>query len=119
MDEVFDRLVDASLPGLYEWRIEGIGVYIGQYTHSTRLRREYGMNIARLVEGRLYRRGKPDGFRPIHHHLALAVGAKTLVTLTFLENQPDKDARNARARHLIRERQIAAQNGGLRVLDSV
>ena len=79
----------------------------------------YGMNIARLTEGRPYRRSNPDGFRPIHHQLALAVGGKRPITLTFLENQPDKISRNARERHFIRMRQIAVSDGGLPVLNSV
>ena len=37
---------DENRPGLYEWRIEGKGSYIGQYRWISRPRREYGLNVA-------------------------------------------------------------------------
>jgi hypothetical protein len=50
--------VDQNRPGVYEWRIEGVGVYIGQYTRTSRPRREYGKNVSNILNGRPYRKGK-------------------------------------------------------------
>jgi hypothetical protein len=104
--------------GLYEWRIEGIGCYIGQYTHVRRPRREYGLNVGRLLSGRPYRTRKPDGFRPIHKALARAVRGGHRVTLLLLENQAAKIDRNRREGELIMDRRVQAAFGGLPVLNS-
>jgi hypothetical protein len=54
--------VRPDLPGIYEWRIEGAGCYIGQYTHVWRPQREYEMNVRRILAGLPYRKNKPQGF---------------------------------------------------------
>src|SRR4051794_27991871 len=79
--------VSPERPGLYEWRIERIGCYIGQYTSVLRPRRAYGLNVGRILSGKPYRRGKPEGFRQIHRELADAVRAGCSISLTLLENQ--------------------------------
>ena len=108
--------VSSAVPGLYEWRIEGVGCYIGQYTHVQRPKREYGLNIQRILSERPYRKGKPEGFREIHRRLAEAVQGGLLITLTLLENHVSKDDRNQRERELIAQRR--AEVGGIRVLNS-
>jgi len=55
--------VDPELPGLYEWRIDGVGIYVGQFTHASRPRREYGLNVGRLLAGRPYRKATPNNPR--------------------------------------------------------
>jgi hypothetical protein len=110
--------VDPGAPGLYEWRIEGIGCYIGQYTRARRPQREYDLNVGRKLAGRPYRKGNPDGFRKIHAALADAAEAGRPVTLTLLENQSDKADCNRRECELIEERRSRAADGGLPVLNS-
>ncbi len=110
--------VDPLRPGLYEWRIEGLGVYVGQYTRASRPRPEYGRNVANILNVRPYRKGKPDRFRAIHLTLAEAVRSGRPVNLTFLENVPLKLDRNRREREVIAERREAASEGGPRVLNS-
>jgi hypothetical protein len=110
--------VDPALPGLYEWRIAGVGCYIGQYTHVRRPRREYGLNVGRILAHRPYRKSKPEGFRLIHHELAKAAQAGIGITLELLENQTSKDDRNCRERELIAERRALALVGGLPVLNA-
>lgn len=110
--------VDPGQPGIYEWRIEGVGCYIGQYTHARRPRREYGLNVGRLLAGHPYRKGNPEGFRRIHRQLAKAMEDPRLITLTLLENQPVKADRNRRERELIAQRRAEAEAGGLPVLNS-
>jgi hypothetical protein len=109
---------DSNLPGIYEWKIPGVGVYIGQYTNPRRPWRHYERNVAHLREGSPYRRNKPGKFRAIHRALADAASTGRLVILTFLENHPDKSERNRRERELIEARKREAATGGLPVLNS-
>lgn len=109
--------VDAAEPGVYEWRIEGVGCYIGQYTRQRRPRREYGLNVGRLLTGRPYRKNKPGGFRQIHRELTQAVRDRRKITRIFVENQLVKIDRNRRERELIADRRLAATQDGLPVLN--
>jgi hypothetical protein len=43
--------VEVARPGIYEWRIDGVDTYIGRYTYPSRPRREFGLNVARLLTG--------------------------------------------------------------------
>ena len=95
--------VDINRPGLYEWRIEGTGSYIGQYRWISRPRREYWLNVARLINGLPYRKGNPDGFRRIHRELAAALMDGRRIELVVPENG-ERPALNNRERELIRER---------------
>jgi hypothetical protein len=98
--------VDPNRPGIYEWRIDGVGVYIGQYGRIRRPTKEYGRNVARLLMGQPYRSGTSAGFRPIHRALADAVQKGRGITLTILENaEPDNINR--------RERELTAERGTL------
>lgn len=99
---VVNEGVDISLPGIYEWRIERVGVYIGKYRRITRPTREYGLNVIRILNNRPYRKSKPTGFRPIHLALARAVTEGIPVVLTILENVLIDI--NKREDELIRER---------------
>ena len=94
---------DEGRPGLYEWRIEGAGSYIGQYRWISRPRREYGLNVARLINDLPYRKGKPTGFRRIHRELASALMEGRRIELVFLENG-ERPALNARETELIHAR---------------
>ena len=95
--------VDPDKPGLYQWIIEGVGSYVGQYTRHSRPRREYGVNVTRLLNRLPYRKATPEGFRTIHWHLAAAVVARRRIDLVFLENG-ERPALNDRERAIIRER---------------
>jgi hypothetical protein len=99
--------VDVNKPGIYEWRIEGVGTYIGKYTHIRRPLREYTRNVARRLARRLagqwYRKNNTDGFRRIHLELAKAVESKWRITLTILENVAPEEL-NQREQALIQAR---------------
>lgn len=92
--------VRLELPGIYAWKIEGIGIYVGKYTHSSRPLREYNRNVARLLSGKSYRRQKPDGFRNIHRELARAVVGGLNIELNILENCSASDL-NEREKYFI------------------
>jgi len=95
--------VDDSKPGLFEWCVDGVCIYIGQYTDAEGPRRDYEMNLARMWDGRPYRKQKPDAFRQIHHDLAKAIHDGREITFRILENQVLKSERNRRKRELIFE----------------
>ena len=95
--------IDAAKPGLYEWRIEGVGCYIGQYRRIARPTKEYARNVVRLLNGKPYRKGKPGGFRRIHRELERAHRQGRRIDLIIIENA-QKPEINRRERELIRER---------------
>ncbi len=95
--------VDLTKPGIYEWHIEGVGRYIGKFTHLTRPLREYQRNVAKLQGGLPYRPQKPDGFRRVHRELASAAATGRTMVLTILENV-SPELLHSREAELIKER---------------
>lgn len=110
---------DFAQAGIYEWRIGDQFVYIGK---SKRLRsriREYPNNVRKMETGAPYRRGKPDGYREIHHELYRASLAKIPVFVTVLENC-ETSMLNQREQHWIAVRRTSEiKDGGPRVLNSI
>jgi hypothetical protein len=100
--------VRENLPGLYEWHIEGVGSYIGKYTHIDRPKKHYSCNVFNLLNGRDYRPKKPDGFRNIHRKLKAARDDGKVITLTILENVP-------RSQLTRREHELIVDRGSLNV----
>jgi hypothetical protein len=117
--EIVEDGVDPLAPGIYEWRIAAVGIYVGQYTNPRRPRLEYANNIRRLCDGLPYRQSRPLGYRLIHRELAKAKLEGRQVTLTFVENHLAKTARNRRERELILLRAAEADRGGLRLLNGI
>jgi hypothetical protein len=95
--------VDEARPGIYEWNIDGRGIYVGKYKRIGRPLKEYGRNVHNILNGKPYRRSKPDAFRRIHHELAQAHREGRRIRLTILENV-DLLRINERERELIAER---------------
>lgn len=95
--------VDPQLPGIYQWSVEGVGVYVGKYKYPSRPLVEYERNLMKIMEGRPYKALKPEGFRPIHLALYEAIQSGKLITLTIIENGPVA-ALTVRRDELIRER---------------
>lgn len=83
-------------PGIYEWRIEGIGIYIGKFKRIRRPTREYGLNVQRILRCQPYRKGKPTQFRRIHRALEQAYRAGMPITLSILENPPAEEINQRR-----------------------
>ncbi len=92
--------VNEAIPGIYEWHIEGMGSYIGQYKSIKRPTKQYRRNVVRLLAGKDYRTGNKRGFRRVHCALALAHRKGWRITLTILENVPSPVARSERERAL-------------------
>ena len=78
--------VTPDLPGIYEWRIDGIGSYIGKYTHSRRSLKEYAKHVRSQFTGGKYRPANPNGWRRIHVELYRACLEKRDIELIFVEN---------------------------------
>ena len=64
-------------PGLFEWRIDGVGSYIGTFKQCDSRLKDFTRNMERLLNGEDYRPDDPDGFRRIHHELAKAIRSET------------------------------------------
>jgi plasmid stability protein len=98
--------VDVESPGLYEWNIEGRGIYIGKYRRISRPTREYRRNVQNLLNGASYRLGKPTSFRRIHRELGAAYLSGRTITLTILENAEGAEL-------LAREQELIKARGNL------
>src|SRR4051794_9145889 len=94
--------VDVSLPGIYQWSIEGAGAYIGKYKKISRPLHHYRRNVDNLLNRKPYRKSNPDGFRRIHRELARAHQEGREITLVILENVGPAGL-NRRERELIHE----------------
>jgi hypothetical protein len=101
--EVVIEGVNRREPGIYEWRIEGVGSYIGRYSKISRPLTHYARNVRNLLNGQPYRKGKPARYRHIHNALAEAVRSNRKIRLTILENAAAEDLPR-RERELIKTR---------------
>lgn len=77
-----------GLPGIYEWRVEGVGSYIGKSKRLRQRLREYSNNVRKLALGLPYRAGKPSLFRAIHHQMLRAHLEGRSIKYTVIENCP-------------------------------
>ena len=87
-------------PGIYIWRISGVGSYVGRYTRASRPLKAYNRNVVRLRRGELYRPANPNGFRVIQRALADALVSGTSIRLEIVENCDPGDL-NAQEAHYI------------------
>ena len=114
--EVLTPGVDDKQPCLYEWRIEGVGVYIGQCENIKRPRSQFGGTLFDLLNRLQYGKSQRDASQRFHQELRKALGIHA-ITLTLLENVRDKSRRNQREREVMEDRRKAALQGGLPVLN--
>ena len=111
-----EATLDLGQPGIYEWRIDGVGVYIGKALRLKSRLRAYPNNVRRMLQG-LHWHGDPTrGYRPIHHALRDAHDAGALVILRVLE-VCSPEVRNEREQYWIRLRREEAAAGGPPVLN--
>lgn len=84
--------IDEGSPLIYCWEIDDGGGeieyrYVGKSINgSHRPRTAYRLNVNRLLAGKPYRKGKPDGFRVVHRRLADATKNGHSITLRLLSN---------------------------------
>ena len=78
--------IDLARPGIYEWRIEGVGSYVGQSCQLRRRLSQYAANLRRSRDGRSRLVAGSDRHGEINEALHAAVVAGRPVTVTVLEN---------------------------------
>ena len=100
--------VSLDLPGIYAWKVESIGTYIGKYARSYRPLFEYNKNVARLMGGGMYRPKNPTGFRCIHRALAQAITNGFSIELHILKNCSTADLNDWERRFI-----VTTASGGL------
>ena len=109
---------DLDKPGIYEWRIGDIGLYVGKAKRLRRRIRDYPNNIRRMIEGLPWHGNDAKQYRGIHYELRTAYDAGVEVRVQILENCLAED-RAFRERAWIAVRRQEQNAGGPRVLNAV
>lgn len=112
-----EHAFDLDAAGIYEWRIEGIGLYIGKAKRLRSRIRAYPNNVRRMIEGLPWHGNPNKSYRPVHQELRSAYEANIVITLAILENCSIED-RAARERAWIKLRREEESFGGLCVLNA-
>ena|ERR1700677_1809584 len=112
-----DDGIDINSAGIYEWRIDGIGVYVGQARMLASRIRAYPNNVRKILDGRPWRKNSKRPFRNVHHRLQDAHEARTLVTVSVLENCAPESL-NERERYWIARRRDELTGTELKILNS-
>ncbi|WP_174285623.1 hypothetical protein [Sphingomonas bacterium] len=116
----FHLIVDASVnmdgAGVYQWSIEGEGLYVGKAKVLRKRLRDYPQNVRSMIEGRFWHGDPTKDYRAIHHQLRKAYDAEICVVVTVLETC-DAAVRSERERWWITLRRREEAGGGPRVLN--
>lgn len=112
-----DAAIDLDQPGIYEWRIEGVGVYVGKALRLKRRLSHYPNNVRRMLQGLPWHGNSARNYRPIHQALRDAHDAQTVVVVRVLEVCA-AEARGDREQHWIALRRVEEALGGPRVLNA-
>jgi hypothetical protein len=120
-DGWYVREIDADFDlkqcGIYEWRIEGIGLYVGKAKNLQSRIRAYPNNVRRMIDGEPWHGNPKRAYRRVHHELRRAYEDGVAVVVTVLEIC-DPDVRAERETHWIAIRQRESLIGGLPLLNS-
>jgi len=111
-----EATIDLDLPGIYEWRIEGVGVYVGKALRLKSRLRAYPNNVRRMLQGLHWHGDTTRDYRPIHHALREAHDCQAVVVVRVLEVCLP-ETRNEREQYWIRLRRQEAAAGGPKVLN--
>jgi len=112
-----EQTLDLEQPGIYEWRIEGVGVYVGKALRLKSRLRAYPNNVRRMLQGVHWHGHATRDYRPIHHALRDAHDSQAVVIVRVLE-VCSSEARNEREQYWIRLRRQEAAAGGPRLLNA-
>ncbi len=113
----FEDHFDPHAPGIYEWRIEGVGVYVGKAKKLKSRVRDYPNNVRKLIAGLPWHGNPAKSYRAIHMALRQAHDDGLSVTVSFLENCSLEDLAS-RERYWIAARAREADAGGLPILNA-
>jgi hypothetical protein len=108
---------DLGLAGIYEWRISGIGIYVGKAALLTKRIRAYPNNVRRMGQNLPWHGNPNKSYRLIHHALLQARAERLPVEVHVLENCA-LDDRSAREHYWIQRRANEAAHGGPALLNS-
>jgi len=111
-----EETLDLDLSGIYEWRIEGVGVYVGKAKRLKSRLRAYPNNVRRMLQGLPWRKNSSRPHRPVHSALQDAHEAQTNVVVRVLEVCLP-DVLHDREQYWIRLRRQEAAAGGPKVLN--
>jgi hypothetical protein len=92
------------------WAEDGtlLGRYVGKASRgSRRPLSHYKRNVMNILNGKPYRKGKPDGYRRVHRILAEAMSSGYRVRLSLLKNVEPNESINQVERILIKEHNSA------------
>ncbi len=78
--------IDLARPGIYEWRIEGLGSYVGQSCQLRRRLSQYAANLRRMRKGLPDRPTGPGVHRAICQVLSDAIAEGRAISVTVIEN---------------------------------
>jgi hypothetical protein len=108
---------DRNRSGIYEWRIDGVGVYVGQAKDLAKRMRAYPNNVRKILAKLPWRKGSDRPYRPVHYALRDAHDADKEVTFSILENC-EPNCLNKCEQYWIKRRREELASTGLRVLNS-
>lgn len=117
-DDWFYLAVDPSImheAGIYQWLIEGVGVYVGKAKVLRHRVRAYPNNVRKMIEGRPWHGNPKRDYREIHKALRKAYDNGTRITVTVLETCDPADRADCE-RRWIDIRRGEESRGGLRCL---
>lgn len=103
-----------KVSGIYEWTVPGVGVYVGKASNLEARRRNYLVNVARLIARKPYRPKNPDGFRAVHRAMGASLEAPIFRVLELCAPEVLFEREN----HHIALRRAEAAKGGLPLLNA-
>jgi hypothetical protein len=112
-----DKEFEPDASGIYEWRITGIGIYVGKAMRLWSRIRDYPNNVRRMIDGQAWHGNPARDYRPIHYALRRAHDEGLPASVTILEIC-DANLRSERERYWIDRRRSEALAGGPPVLNS-
>jgi Uma2 family endonuclease len=115
--QLIDTRFDLLKPGVYEWRIDGVGVYIGKATLLRDRINAYPRNVRKMIEGHPWHGDEKKEYRPIQRALRKAHDEGIPVTVAVLTNCVSGTRAAECERAWIRLRRQEAFAGGPPVLN--
>lgn len=109
--------VSLNSPGIYEWRIDGVGIYVGKAKRLKSRLDAYPRNVRGIVLGVPWHGQEGRRYRPVHYSLHRAYEDGTVATVGVLEVCEVADLIE-RERFWIELRRSEAATGGPAVLNA-
>lgn len=107
---------DLDVAGIYQWEIEGVGIYVGKALKLGKRIRAYPNNVRRMIQGLHWHGDASKEYRRVHHALREAYEAGNSVAVRILE-RCDPAERKKREDEWIARRRAEHLAGGPPVLN--